>query len=87
MTTANNVFPWELDEQEYKNRLRQSIGIEIANARAARNLGLRELSRISSVSPSNIARIERGEYTGGAEILDKICKSLGISLTLGHGRP
>jgi transcriptional regulator with XRE-family HTH domain len=56
----------------------KDLGRIIKQQRIAVELTLRELSLNSSVSPSHLGRIERGERFPSAHILQRIAKPLGF---------
>ncbi len=57
------------------------IGARIRELRAARNLTLDGLATCSDVSRAMLSRIERGESSPTAQLLNKICGGLGIMLS------
>lgn len=57
------------------------LGARIRGLRAARNLTLDGLARQADVSRAMLSRIERGESSPTAQLLNKICGGLGITLS------
>jgi len=57
---------------------RKNLGKILKQQRVNSSLTLQKLKDLSGVSPSHIARIERGERFPSASILKKICKHLGF---------
>jgi transcriptional regulator with XRE-family HTH domain len=57
------------------------LGLRIRELRAARTLTLEELAQTSDVSRAMLSRIERGESSPTAQLLNKICGGLGITLS------
>ncbi len=57
---------------------RSALGKIIRQHRVTMPLTLQELAALSSVSPSHLGRIERGERFPSASILRKIAKPLGF---------
>lgn len=57
------------------------IGARIHALRAARGLTLDGLARLSDVSRAMLSRIERGESSPTAQLLNKICGGLGVMLS------
>lgn len=62
------------------NRIR--LGENIAEERKKRGMTLRELASASGVSFQNITKIENGKYNVSIDILDKLCKALGLKIDL-----
>jgi transcriptional regulator with XRE-family HTH domain len=58
------------------------IGARIRDLRAARSLTLDGLARLADVSRAMLSRIERGESSPTAQLLNKICGGLGVSLSV-----
>ncbi len=61
--------------------LDQRLGMRIKTLRQARNLTLDMLAGRSGVSRAMISRVERGESSATAALLDRICAGLGIVLS------
>lgn len=57
------------------------IGERIHALRAERGLTLESLARVADVSRAMLSRIERGESSPTAQLLNKICGGLGITLS------
>ena len=57
------------------------IGARIRALRAARGLTLDGLARAAEVSRAMLSRIERGESSPTAQLLNRICGGLGITLS------
>ncbi len=57
------------------------IGARIRELRADRNLTLDGLAQAAEVSRAMLSRIERGESSPTAQLLNKICGGLGITLS------
>jgi transcriptional regulator with XRE-family HTH domain len=58
------------------------IGARIRDLRAERNLTLDGLARLADVSRAMLSRIERGESSPTAQLLNKICGGLGVTLSV-----
>ncbi len=56
------------------------IGARIRNLRAEQGLTLDALATEADVSRAMLSRIERGESSGTAQLLAKVCNGLGITL-------
>ncbi len=66
------------ERSRYANRVR--IGSLIATARKTQGLSVRDLAEICGVSYQNITKIENGKYNVSIDILNKICKALGLKI-------
>src|SRR5260370_27697881 len=58
------------------------IGARIRDLRAERNLTLDGLASRADVSRAMMSRIERGESSPTAQLLNKICGGLGVTLSV-----
>jgi transcriptional regulator with XRE-family HTH domain len=58
------------------------IGERIRELRAERGLTLDGLARLADVSRAMLSRIERGESSPTAQLLNKICGGLGVTLSV-----
>ncbi len=67
-----------LDDADIDGR----IGARIRALRAGRNLTLDGLARRAEVSRAMLSRIERGELSPTAQLLNKICGGLGTTLSV-----
>ncbi len=61
---------------------RKKIGGMIAEIRKWKGLTQEELSSMSGLDRTNIAKIENGKYSVGVDVLGKICKALGVELKI-----
>jgi transcriptional regulator with XRE-family HTH domain len=59
----------------------QRLGLRIRDLRADRGLTLDGLAKQAEVSRAMLSRIERGESSPTAQLLNRICAGLGISLS------
>jgi transcriptional regulator with XRE-family HTH domain len=59
----------------------QRLGARIRDLRAGRGLTLDGLADAASVSRAMLSRIERGESSPTAQLLNKVCDGLGITLS------
>jgi DNA-binding XRE family transcriptional regulator len=75
-----DVLEERSDASRYINRKR--IGKLIADTRRRQGLSIRELAVRSGVSYQNITKIENGRYNVSIDILDKLCKALGLKIVL-----
>ncbi|HEY8288112.1 MAG TPA: helix-turn-helix domain-containing protein [Acetobacteraceae bacterium] len=57
------------------------IGGRIRELRVERNLTLDGLARLADVSRAMLSRIERGESSPTAQLLNKVCGGLGVTLS------
>ena len=68
--------------EEEKVAHRKKIGGMIAEIRKSKGLTQDELSSMSGLDRTNIAKIENGKYSVGVDVLGKICKALGVALKI-----
>jgi transcriptional regulator with XRE-family HTH domain len=59
----------------------QRIGARIRELRATKNLTLEALAERADVSRAMLSRIERGESSPTAQLMNKVCGGLGITLS------
>lgn len=65
-----------LDERIQLKTIRYEIGNVIANKRAELGITQHQLSAMTGISQSNIGRIEKGRYTIGIDVLEKIAMAI-----------
>jgi transcriptional regulator with XRE-family HTH domain len=63
------------------SNLDHRIGARIRDLRAERNLTLEALAHQADVSRAMLSRIERGESSATAQLLNKVCGGLGVTLS------
>ena len=51
---------------------RERIGKRIAEIRKSKGLSQTKLAELTDIAPGNIARIEKGRYSTGIDLLSKI---------------
>lgn len=61
---------------------REEIGQRIAQLRKERGLTQDQLSQMTGLDRANIAKIEKGKYNTGIDIIGKICDALGCRIEL-----
>lgn len=59
----------------------QRVGRAVKKLRQSHGLTLTDLSAGASLSPGMISRIENGQSSASLEVLERICSSLGLSMT------
>ena len=65
-----------LDERIQLKTIRYEIGNVIANKRAQLGITQHQLSAMTGISQSNLGRIEKGRYTIGIDVLEKIAMAI-----------
>lgn len=68
--------------EEEKIAHRKKIGGMIAEIRKWKGLTQEDLSNLSGLDRTNIAKIENGKYSVGVDVLGKICKALEVELKI-----
>src|SRR5690242_12129276 len=63
------------------------LGARIHDLRADRGLTLEGLAEVAGVSRAMLSRIERGESSPTAQLLNKVCDGLGITLSALFAEP
>ena len=81
MTTISAGAPSVAGPISAPSALDARIGARIRTLRAARGLTLDALARTAAVSRAMLSRIERGESSGTAQLLNKVCGGLGVTLS------
>lgn len=61
---------------------REQIGQRIAQLRKERGLTQEQLSELTGLDRTNIAKIENGKYNVSIDILNKVCVSLGAKIRI-----
>lgn len=61
---------------------REQIGQRIAQLRKERGLTQEQLSELTGLDRTNIAKIENGKYNVSIDILNKVCVSLGAKIKI-----
>lgn len=61
---------------------RERMGKRIAKLRKDRGLTQEQLSAMTGLDRANIAKIERGRYNTGIDIIGKICDALGCKIDI-----
>jgi len=71
----------ERGRRAFSGTAREGLGRILKQRRLMRELTLVELARLSGVSPSYLARVERGQRYPSAKILRRIAEPLGFSVS------
>jgi len=58
------------------------IGKRIAEIRKIRGLTQNELAELTGLDSANLARIEKGRYSTGINLIGRICEALKCEITL-----
>lgn len=61
---------------------RELIGQRIAQLRKEKGLTQEQLSELTGLDRTNIAKIENGKYNVSIDILNKVCVSLGTKINI-----
>lgn len=61
---------------------RELIGKRIAQLRKEKGLTQEQLSELTGLDRTNIAKIENGKYNVSIDILNKVCVSLGAKINI-----
>ena len=59
-----------------------NIGINIKRLRLAKGLTQEQISAMTGLDRANIAKIEKGRYNTGIDIIGKICDALGCNIDI-----
>lgn len=62
--------------------VRTRIGQRIAQLRKEKGLTQEQLAQLTGYDRTNIAKIEKGRYNTGIDIIGKICDALGCRIEL-----
>lgn len=74
-----NIYPfmWVMMD---KDKERARIGSRIVELRKERKMDAKELAQIVGIDPGNLSRIEKGHFSVGIDILNKIASVLNMKL-------
>ena len=61
---------------------REELGQILKETRERKGFTLRELSEATGIHFSNIAKIEKGKFNVGIDILNKVCKALEVEIKI-----
>ena len=61
--------------------LRHAVGQSLRAARTSQSRTLREVAREARVSLGYLSEVERGQKEASSELLNAICKALGLALS------
>ena len=61
---------------------REQVGKRIAQLRKEKGLTQEQLSAMTGLDRANIAKIEKGRYNTGIDIIGKLCDALGCRIDL-----
>ena len=61
---------------------REQVGKRIAQLRKEKGLTQEQLSAITGLDRANIAKIEKGRYNTGIDIIGKLCDALGCKIDI-----
>lgn len=67
---------------EKDTTIRLVIGARIKELRTTQNLTQQQLADLAGVTKANICNIERGAYSVGLDVLNKIATALGAEIQL-----
>lgn len=67
---------------ENKMNCREEIGRQLSVLRIEQGLSYRQLAELTGLSFSNISKIEKGKYSVGLDILQKIADALDADVTI-----
>ena len=73
------LYKVELDHRALQ---RYELGQQIASARRAKGLSVRELAQQANINAANLCRIEQGDYNASVDIINRICDALGVKLLI-----
>ena len=61
---------------------REQVGKRISQLRKEKGLTQEQLSAITGLDRANIAKIEKGKYNTGIDIIGKLCDALGYRIDI-----
>lgn len=77
--TDSPLYKVELDRRALQ---RYNLGQQIASARHAKGLTVRDLAQQADIDAANLCRIEQGDYNASVDIINRICDAVGAKLTI-----
>lgn len=69
-----------MKEESTEHRIR--IGLQLNELREKQGLTYRQLAELTGLSFSNISKIEKGKYSVGLDVLQKIADALDADVTI-----
>lgn len=64
------------------NSFREKIGNQLKAIRLTREMSLSEVAEKAGVTETTISKIENGKWSVSVDLLEKVCSSMDVSLTL-----
>lgn len=68
--------------ENHNRGIRSAVGCRLRHFRQQRNLTQQQLADLAGVTKANICNIERGAYSVGLDVLNKIATALGAEIQL-----
>lgn len=61
---------------------REQIGNKLKSARISKGLSIEQLAETADMNAATISKIENGKWSVSLDILERVCRALGVTLTL-----
>ena len=62
--------------------IRSAVGNRIRHFRIAKDLSQQELADLAGITKANLCNMEKGKYSAGLDIINRICEALGLEIQL-----
>lgn len=69
-------------KQCHDSSFREQIGNQLKSVRLSKDLSLEQLAELAEMTPATISKIENGKWSVSLDILERVCRALGVTLSL-----
>lgn len=69
-------------KQCHDSSFREQIGSQLKAARLSKELSMKQLAELADMTEATISKIENGRWSVSLDILERVCRALGVTLAL-----
>ncbi|MBE6326541.1 MAG: helix-turn-helix transcriptional regulator [Bacteroidales bacterium] len=62
--------------------IRSAVGSRIRHFRLSKDLSQQELADLAGITKANLCNMEKGKYSAGIDVINRICEALGLEIQL-----